>query len=76
MGLVTQRRIAAEAKIMGRLAEVHARKDYQSGDAHLYRLMETIAAQGKLPAISWELYRAAYAERRMPVCAPGLICCA
>lgn len=61
---------------MGQLAQVHARKDYQSGDAHLYRLMEAIAAQGKIPALSWELYRTAYAERRTPVGVPDVLCCA
>lgn len=73
---MTHRRMAAEAEIMLRLAEVHARRDYQAGDAHLYRLMETLAAQGKILAPSWERYRAAYAELRTPVCAPSLLCCA
>ena len=71
---MTRRRMAAERAIMERLAEAHARGDYRAGDAHLYRLTERLAAQGKIPAFAWELYRAAYAELRAPVGAPSVLC--
>ena len=72
---MTGRRIAAEAALMGRLAEVHARRDYQAGGDHFYRLTERLAAQGTLSEVSWALYRAAYRDLQATVGAPSVLCC-
>lgn len=67
-GTVTQTPTADEAEIMQRLAIYHARSDQQAGDAHLYRLMEALAARGNLPDTAWERYRTIYEGRRSLVC--------
>lgn len=68
---MSRRRMETEAQIMGRLAALHACRDQRAGDGSHYRLMETLAAQGKIRDVSWEVYRAAYADRRAPIGAPA-----
>jgi len=61
---VSQVQTTDEAEIMQRLAIYHVRSDQQAGDAHLYRLMEALAARGNLPVTAWEQYRAVYEGRQ------------